>query len=420
MADLEARRQKLKEMREAREARRTVVGAASPSSAASEGTGGSTSPNAAVAALKPSSISTDPVLQVQSSVGVVTVASLPPPQLYDKQVTTEKTFVYDQDMEALAKKWEEKALNAQAVAAAQAAAAATAAGPAGSPTGANTIPQVSSSSHTLDEMGKAGSLFYGSFAEASASKSVTALQTMQSVEFEDFVSRASHAIERTLLHGNERTLEAALGIGVTRANQLSTRGSFQDPATAHRLVVSISHQPGSDEYFVASYAAPDTTENEGGEGVVLVWPNNRGGGKPAFYLNAEEEVSCVSYNPFHPQLIVGGTVRGRLLVWDVRQGTHPVQSSFPTLEGHSTRIHSIYVTGSATSCAIQTISVEGRLCSWAPDKVVFPLTTCDMRLSAGPLPTTCAALPPADPSKIYVAAPDGQIYDGGAGRVFFA
>lgn len=160
--------------------------------------------------------------------------------------------------------------------------------------------------------------------------------------------------------------------------------------------------------------------------------------RPEYIFHANADILTAKFSPFHPNLILGGTYSGQVLLWDTRSRTsttQPVQKTplTGTGFGHTHPIYSINVVGTQNAHNIISTSTDGVVCSWSIDMLSQPqeyleltapppasgTTTTTTSATVGAIapysvPTTISplstAFPPTDPSYFLTGTEAGPIH----------
>lgn len=156
----------------------------------------------------------------------------------------------------------------------------------------------------------------------------------------------------------------------------------------------------------------------------LCWPNK----------------NFVSYS-IHPNLVLGGTYSGSIVLWDNRvEKKTPVQRSPLTTSAHTVRIsalishcwwscyrnfgcndyawlefqHPVYclkVVGTQNSHNVISVSTDGKLCSWSLDMLAQPQETLDLQYRQGkPVAATCLSFPQGSVNNFVIGSEEGTVF----------
>jgi dynein intermediate chain len=155
------------------------------------------------------------------------------------------------------------------------------------------------------------------------------------------------------------------------------------------------------------------------DGVLQVW-NMHLQGRPEYVFHAQSDILVAKFSPFHPNLMVGGTYSGEVLLWDMRSRWGPVQKSPLTGSGHSHPVYALDIVGTQNAHNIVSCSTDGVVCGWATDMLAQPQEVFELAPPPPPkgeilpradgLAPTSMAFPRADPTYFVVGSEEGAIY----------
>lgn len=178
---------------------------------------------------------------------------------------------------------------------------------------------------------------------------------------------------------------------------------------------------GGTSATAGAYAAAAAPHGAGGSpGLMRLWslalPS-----RPEFEFRSDVPVCSATWVPSTPQLVIGGSRTGQLLVWDMRAHAEPVQVSGLAGGGHTQAVHSVAVVGATRVGAggasgrqdeLLSAGMDGRLCAWALASLDKPIDA--ITLDALPARGAAAARPalaPTGPLSVSAMAISG--YQGG-------
>lgn len=247
-------------------------------------------------------------------------------------------------------------------------------------------------------------------------------------EFVDFVERSTKVIERALDISNEYDIltdyslqaadiedddEQAGNTGGKGRRRVKEIVQFYDERwSKKRMISSIDFSPKFPELLLAAYTKNPSAPHDP-DGVVQVW-NQHLHDRPEFLFHAQSDILTAKFSPFHPNLIIGGTYSGQVLLWDTRAKSAPVQKTPLTGSGHSHPVYSVDIVGTQNANNIISVSTDGAFCVWSVDMLSQPqesltLTTPPPNKFEDLAPTTMA-FPQADPTYFLVGSEEGPIY----------
>lgn len=80
----------------------------------------------------------------------------------------------------------------------------------------------------------------------------------------------------------------------------------------------------------------------------------------------------MTFSPFHPNMVFGGTYSGQVLAWDTRAKHLPVLKTPLSANGHTYPIYSMKIVGTQNANTLMTASTDGLVCNWQTDMLAQP------------------------------------------------
>ncbi|KAL1963859.1 hypothetical protein VTN77DRAFT_7791 [Rasamsonia byssochlamydoides] len=247
-----------------------------------------------------------------------------------------------------------------------------------------------------------------------------------SEEFLDFVERSSKVIERALDEEYDILADYEMGVngeeeeedeyGKKRRGIKEVAQFWDERWSKKRQISDLSFSPKFPELVLAAYTKNPTAPHEP-DGLLQIW-NQHLHSRPEYVFHSTSDILCAKFSPFHPNLIVGGTYSGQVLLWDTRSsragGGAPVQKTPLTGSGHTHPVYSIAIIGTQNAHNILTASTDGVVCGWTVDMLSQPqeyleLTTPPPSKTEDLAPTTMS-FPQSDPTFFLVGTEEGGIY----------
>jgi len=247
-----------------------------------------------------------------------------------------------------------------------------------------------------------------------------------SEDFMDFIDKSTKVIEKALDQEydilTDYTLQATTiddddeqngntgGKGRRKVKELAQ--FYDERWSKKRMISSISFSPKFGELVLASYTKNPTAPHDP-DGIVQVW-NMHLQGRPEYVFHAQSDILTAKFSPFHPNLIIGGSYSGQVLLWDTRARAAPVQKTPLTGSGHTHPVYCVDIVGTQNANNIISCSTDGAVCGWSVDMLAQPQES--LTLLAPPpskiedLSPTCMAFPQADPTFFLVGSEEGTIY----------
>ncbi|KAJ5675811.1 hypothetical protein N7462_008708 [Penicillium macrosclerotiorum] len=221
-------------------------------------------------------------------------------------------------------------------------------------------------------------------------------------EFLDFVERSSKVIERALDEDYDVLANYELGVegeleddeesGKKRRGIREVCQFWDERWSKKRMISDLSFSPKFPELVLAAYTKNPSAPHEP-DGLVQVW-NQHLQSRPEYVFHSTSDITAAKFSPFHPNLIVGGSYSGQVLLWDTRSSR---------AGGGAPNAHNIL-----------TVSTDGVVCGWTVDMLSQPQEYLELTT---PLPSktedlapTTMAFPQSDPTFFIVGTEEGVIY----------
>ncbi|RFU80907.1 cytoplasmic dynein 1 intermediate chain 2 [Trichoderma arundinaceum] len=248
-------------------------------------------------------------------------------------------------------------------------------------------------------------------------------------EFVDFLEQSTKVIERALdqetydiltdyaLHGKDLEDEDeesgnSGGKGGHRVKEVTQ--FYDDRWSKKRMISGIDFSPKFNELLLASYTKNPTAPHEP-DGLVQVW-NIHMHNRPEYVFTAQSDILTAKFSPYHPNLIIGGSYSGQVLLWDTRAKSAPVQKTPLTGYGHAHPIYSVDIVGTQNANNIISCSTDGVVCGWSMDVFAQPQELLELKnpsqakVAVEDVSPTCLSFPQTDPTFFLVGSEEGTIF----------
>ncbi|KAJ8914979.1 hypothetical protein NQ315_002503 [Exocentrus adspersus] len=189
------------------------------------------------------------------------------------------------------------------------------------------------------------------------------------------------------------------------------RNFFDERWSRNRTVTSLDWSPQFPELLLASYNNNEESPNDP-DGVVLVWNTKFKKTTPEYIFHCQSAVLSATFARFHPNLILGGTYSGQIVLWDNRvQKRTPIQRTPLSASAHTHPVYCMSVVGTQNAHNLISISTDGRMCSWSLDMLGQPQEILDLhRMQSKPVAVTCLDFPHSDVNNFVVGSEEGAAY----------
>merc|ERR1719427_12814 len=241
-------------------------------------------------------------------------------------------------------------------------------------------------------------------------------QSIESSEnYLNFIGKSSKFIERVLSEKIDLFTEYDSKIEesseVDKSMKLTLNRIFSDERwTKRRIVTSLDWSVHHPELCMAGYGNSEESIYDP-EGLVLVWNSKYKTTTPEHRFHCQSSVTASCFAKYHPNLVVGGTYSGQIVVWDNRSSRRTAQRSKLSTSAHTHPVYCIDTVGSQNANNLMTISNDGRVCSWSLDMLSQPLEAFEMtHKQSKNVPVTCMSFQPNNVNNFVVGSEDGAVY----------
>uniref|UniRef100_A0A1I8P9S0 Uncharacterized protein n=1 Tax=Stomoxys calcitrans TaxID=35570 RepID=A0A1I8P9S0_STOCA len=239
-----------------------------------------------------------------------------------------------------------------------------------------------------------------------------------SEDFQKFVLRAGRFMERALSENVDIYLDYIGGGDNEEANdekshaRLSLNRVFYDDRwSKNRCITCMDWSTHFPELVAASYHNNEESPNEP-DGVVMVWNTKFKKQTPEDVFHCQSAVMSTCFAKFNPNLILGGTYSGQVVLWDNRvQKRTPIQRTPLSAAAHTHPVYCLQMVGTQNAHNVISISSDGKLCSWSLDMLSQPQDTLELQQSQKkPIAITCMAFPANEINSLVMGSEDGYVY----------
>ncbi|XP_029967210.1 dynein, cytoplasmic 1, intermediate chain 2a isoform X1 [Salarias fasciatus] len=244
------------------------------------------------------------------------------------------------------------------------------------------------------------------------------LQILHSEEFANFFDHSTRIIERALSEHVDlffdysgRDLEEKEG-EIQAGAKLSLNRQFVDERwSKHRVVTCLDWSPQYPELLVASYNNNEEAPHEP-DGVALVWNMKYKKATPEYVFHCQSAVMSAAFAKFHPNVVVGGTYSGQIVLWDNRSNKRtPVQRTPLSAAAHTHPVYCVNVVGTQNAHNLISISTDGKICSWSLDMLSQPQDSMELVFKQSKaVAVTSMSFPLGDVNNFVVGSEDGSVY----------
>uniref|UniRef100_A0A8C1L0S7 Dynein, cytoplasmic 1, intermediate chain 2a n=1 Tax=Cyprinus carpio TaxID=7962 RepID=A0A8C1L0S7_CYPCA len=244
------------------------------------------------------------------------------------------------------------------------------------------------------------------------------LQILHSEEFMEFFDHSTRIMERALSEHVDvffdysgRDMEEKEGEMQAGAKLSLNRKFVDDRWSRQRVVTCLDWSPQYPELLVASYNNNEEAPHEP-DGVALVWNMKYKKTTPEYVSHCQSAVMSAAFAKFHPNLVVGGTYSGQIVLWDNRSNRRtPVQRTPLSAAAHTHPVYCVNVVGTQNAHNLISISTDGKMCSWSLDMLSQPQDSMELVFKQSKsAAVTSMSFPLGDVNNFVVGSEDGSVY----------
>jgi len=233
---------------------------------------------------------------------------------------------------------------------------------------------------------------------------------LNSKEFADFFNKSVSLVEEALNEEfdiyetfiKDSKVEESVEHHRKLKHQLRlTSGHYQN-----RCIGMIQFCPYSDDLVLAPYVKKGDPNSYEVHGTVAVWSLTN---KVERLLTCHSSVTSACFVKNEPNLILGGTYSGQLILWDLRSKSAAAQRSAMLNEAHSYPISGISLLNSSGGNSIVSVSSDGKVCMWSVGILHSPIYSLELKHRGKEIAISSLAFSQQSPIDLYIGNEDGSI-----------
>jgi len=190
-----------------------------------------------------------------------------------------------------------------------------------------------------------------------------------------------------------------------------TRWFYDERWSKSRCVTSLDWSPQYPELLLASYHSSIDSAHDP-DGVCLIWNTKFKKTTPEYIFHCQSTVLAATFAKFHPNLILGGTYSGQVVLWDNRvQKRTPIQRTPLSATAHTHPVYCMSVVGTQNAHNLISVSTDGRMCSWSLDMLSQPQETLELQhRQSKAIAVTSLDFPHNDVNNFVLGSEEGSVY----------
>ena len=149
-------------------------------------------------------------------------------------------------------------------------------------------------------------------------------------------------------------------------------GLYDDQCNG-RIVTALDWSPTQNDLFLSAFSGSEDFNQQ--SGLIQLWSiSNRK--KPDHIINYQTELTSAIFYKDNPKLVIGGSVTGQIMFWDISAGKAVPEQKSPLGIGddntsHCYPIHCLAIVGKDNN--LISISTDGVLCEWSLSNLQMPI-----------------------------------------------
>lgn len=251
-------------------------------------------------------------------------------------------------------------------------------------------------------------------------------ELLRTEEFKQFFTRASLVLERASalnaeidIYANYNAADEMENADVEVRELVTFKKRYRHPETTMgRPVTSIAFSKLAKPLFLSSYAEPLQRSADVPDGTVHVW-NKLLKDKPETMFQCQSQVTMADFHPTNGKLVVGATVSGSVVIWDMRVKKKTPQTRTPFHTSHHRAVYAMSLVPAAQKVInIFSVCNEGKLMVWRDDILEKPSVAYklhpegDVAAAREDILTTCFSSHSKNTDSVVYGSSDGYIYKG--------
>jgi len=246
----------------------------------------------------------------------------------------------------------------------------------------------------------------------------------QKDDFSNFFDRSSLLIERCLALNQDYNIfvdfskEDQHNREAEQNIDIKHKRTFALEKTKDRPVTCLSWSKLNPQLFLTTYASQNDAFGDSADGLLVVW-NVILDNRPEYVFQCQSMITVADFHPSNPKLVLGCTLSGQILLWDMRENKRTPVFRSQFISGHTQAIFAMSFIPSAAMGTEQilTVSHDAKICVWRDDMLSEPhemefKVEGDTRGASDELTTSCFSIPVRDTNVIILGSDTGRLFSG--------
>ena len=190
--------------------------------------------------------------------------------------------------------------------------------------------------------------------------------------------------------GNTYYNEEETNLNISKKTLASHLYDIFDEQSSGRIVTALDWSPNQNDLFLASFSGTEDSTQQ--SGLIQIWSlTNRK--VPDYVINYQTEITSAIFYKDNPNLVIGGSMTGQILLWDIKSGRAVPEQKSPLGIGtkdeknreikdennlHKFPVHCLAIVGKDKN--LISISTDGVLCEWSLSNLSKPINKYDISM----------------------------------------
>ena len=167
--------------------------------------------------------------------------------------------------------------------------------------------------------------------------------------------------------------EEEADINISKKTLATHLCDLYDEQGSGRVVTSLDWSPTQNDLFLAAFSGTEDFNQQ--SGLIQLWSlSNRK--SPDYVINYQTELTSALFYKDNPKLVIGGSVTGQIMFWDIKTGRAVPEQKSPLGIGnennsHCYPIHCLAIVGKDNN--LISISTDGVMCEWSLSNLSAPI-----------------------------------------------
>ena len=187
--------------------------------------------------------------------------------------------------------------------------------------------------------------------------------------------------------------EEEANVNISKKTLVNHLYDIYDEQSSGRIVSSLDWSPNQNDLFLAAFSGTEDFMQQ--SGLIQLWSlTNRK--VPDYTINYQTEITSAIFYKDNPNLVIGGSMTGQILLWDIKSGRSAPEQKSPLGIGtknntrdfnklrdnnitHKFPVHCLAIIGKDKN--LISISTDGVLCEWTLSNLSRPINKYDLTAS---------------------------------------